>query len=61
MLETVAAPNKVKKVLKNYEPLKKLVFQGKGARVRALFDQDNLPRKERAIRNQIKSAGLWMR
>lgn len=61
VLETVAAPNKIKKVLKNYEPLKKMVFQGKGARVRALFDQDNLPRKEQAMRNRIKSEGLWMR
>ncbi|WP_171174477.1 hypothetical protein [Ruegeria sp. HKCCD8929] len=61
VLETVAAPNKFKKVLKNYEPMKKLIFQNKGAKVRALFDQDNLPRKEQAIRNRIKSAGLWLR
>ncbi|MEX0364912.1 MAG: hypothetical protein AB3N22_02505 [Ruegeria sp.] len=61
VLETVAAPNKFKKVLKNYEPMKKLIFQNKGAKVRALFDQDNLPRREQAIRNRIKSAGLWLR
>ncbi|MEX0319244.1 MAG: hypothetical protein AB3N21_14890 [Ruegeria sp.] len=61
VLETVAAPNKFKKVLKNYEPMKKLIFQNKGEKVRALFDQDNLPRKEQAIRNRIKSAGLWLR
>jgi len=30
-------------------------------KVRDLFDQENLPRRERAIRNRIKSAGLWMR
>jgi hypothetical protein len=29
--------------------------------VRALFDQDNLPRRERQIRNMIKSNGFWMR
>ncbi len=61
VLETVAAPNKFKKVLKNYEPLKKLVFQGKGARVRALFDRENLPQREQVIRNKIKSNGLWLR
>ena len=60
-LEQVAAPNKTKKVLKQYEPFKRLIYHGRGHRVRALFDQDNLPRKERAIRNKIKSAGYWMR
>ncbi|MDX2485663.1 MAG: hypothetical protein QNK42_18625 [Pseudodonghicola sp.] len=61
VLEQVAAPNKIKKVLKGYEPIKRLVYQGRGEKVRALFDQDNLPRKEQAIRNRIKSNGFWMR
>ncbi|QFT72574.1 hypothetical protein [Ruegeria sp. THAF33] len=61
VLETVVAPNKVKKVLKQYDPLKKLVLQGKGEKIRALFDQDNLPRREQALRNAIKSKGLWLR
>ena len=61
LLEEVAAPNWIKKVLKTYEPIKRLVYQGRGARVRALFDQEHLPRREQAIRNKIKSEGLWMR
>ncbi len=61
VLETVSAPNKVKKVLKQYDPIKRTVFQGRGAKARALFDRDHLPRKEQAIRNRIKSEGLWMR
>ena len=61
VLETVATPNKIKKVLKNYEPLKKLVIQGKGAKIREMFDRDNLPQREQVIRNKIKSKGLWMR
>lgn len=60
-LETVAAPNKVKKVIKRYDPIKRMIFQGRGHKVRALFDQDNLPKKEKAIRNKIKSNGFWMR
>jgi hypothetical protein len=32
ILETVAAPNRIKKVLKAYEPMKRMIFQGKGAR-----------------------------
>ena len=61
LLEEIAAPNWIKKVLKTYEPIKRLVYQGRGARVRALFDQEHLPRREQAIRNKIKSEGLWMR
>ena len=60
-LETVAAPNKLKKVLKGSEPIKRMVYQGRGAKVRALFDQENLPRREQAIRNRIKSEGFWLR
>ena len=60
-LEEVAAPNKIKKVLKAYEPMKRMIYQKRGHKVRALFDRDNLPRKEQAIRNRIKSEGFWMR
>ena len=61
LLETVAAPNKIKKVLKEYEPFKRMIYQGKGHKTRALFDQSDLPGKERAIRNKIKREKLWMR
>ncbi|MFT7593196.1 MAG: hypothetical protein ACI8R4_000509 [Paracoccaceae bacterium] len=61
VLEQVAAPNWIKKVLKGYEPIKRTVIQGRGHKVRALFDQDHLPRREQAIRNRIKSEGFWMR
>lgn len=61
VLHEVAAPNRIKKVLKSHEPIKRMVYQGRGAKVRALFDQNDLPRREQAIRNRIKSAGLWMR
>lgn len=61
VLETVAAPNKIKKLLKQYEPIKRMVYQGRGQKVRELFDRDHLPRKEQAIRNKIKKAGFWMR
>ncbi|MEJ6403523.1 hypothetical protein [Yoonia sp. 2307UL14-13] len=60
-LESVAAPNKIKKWLKQYDPFKRMIYQGRGQKVRALFDQNNLPRKEKALRNKIKAAGFWMR
>ena len=60
-LERIAAPNPVKRVLKEYEPFRKMLYQGKGAEVRALFDRANLPGREQMIRNTIKREGLWMR
>lgn len=61
VLEAASAPNKIKKVLKLYEPIKRMVYQSRGHKVRAMFDRANLPRREQAIRNQIKRANLWMR
>ncbi len=61
VLETVAAPNRIKKVLKSYDPMKRMIFQGKGAKARALFDQQNLPRREQVIRNTLKREKLWLR
>lgn len=60
-LETITAPNKIKKVLKQYDPFKRMIYQGRGQKVRALFDRNALPRKEQAIRNRIKKEGFWMR
>ena len=61
VLEEVAAPNRIKKVLKSYDPIKRIVYQKRGLKVRDMFDRDNLPRREQAIRNRIKSNGFWMR
>ncbi|MEQ6248456.1 hypothetical protein ABMC89_06160 [Sulfitobacter sp. HNIBRBA3233] len=61
VLEAVTAPNKFKKVLKGYDPIKRMIYQGRGQKARALFDRENLPRKEQAIRNRLKSNGYWMR
>lgn len=60
-LEKVTAPNKIKKVLKTYEPIRRMIYQKRGLKVRALFDQSALPRREQKIRNVIKKNGFWMR
>jgi len=61
VLHQITAPNKIKKVLKGSDPIKRMVYQGRGEKVRAMFDREHLPRREQAIRNQIKKAGFWMR
>ncbi|MGL4309034.1 MAG: hypothetical protein ACRCSU_01005 [Paracoccaceae bacterium] len=60
-LEEVASQNPVKKVLKDYEPFRKMIYQGKGTKARALFDRASLPRREQVIRNMLKREGLWVR
>lgn len=61
VLEEVAAPNAIKKVLKEYEPFRRMLFQGKGHAARALFDRADLPVREQSIRNTLKREGLWLR
>lgn len=60
-LEEVAAPNKIKKILKQYDPIRKLVYHGRGHKARALFDRDFLPVKEQKIRGTLRKNGYWMR
>ncbi|MEM9798332.1 MAG: hypothetical protein AAF919_17705 [Pseudomonadota bacterium] len=60
-VEAAAAPNRIKKVLKEYEPFRRFLYQNRGAKARALFDRDTLPRREQAIRNRLRREGLWMR
>lgn len=61
VLEQVAAPNRLKKLLKQHEPFKRMIYQGRGMKARALFDQADLPRREQKIRNVLKRNGFWMR
>lgn len=59
--EDLTQPNKIKRILKTYEPFRRMIYQRRGARVRALFDQNDLPAKEQSIRARIKRNRLWMR
>lgn len=61
VLEAVTAPNRIKKVLKQHPPFQRMIYQGKGAKARALFDRDSLPRREAPIRNRLRREGLWLR
>ena len=61
MLDQITAPNPVKRVLRTYEPIKRMVYQGKGQQARALFDRAALPRREQMIRNTLRREGLWLR
>lgn len=59
-LEEIASPNQVKRLLKDYEPFKRMIYQNRGHKVRALFDREHLPSREQPIRQKIKKNGFWM-
>ncbi|WP_435169527.1 hypothetical protein [Falsirhodobacter sp. 1013] len=61
MMKRVSQQAVVRPVLQKYGPARKMLYDGHGDSVRALFDQDDLPRKEQAIRNRIRREGFWTR
>ena len=61
LLEELAAPNRIKRILKDYIPIRKMVFHGQGRKARAEFDQSNLPAQEKDIRRVLRARGWWMR
>lgn len=61
VLEQVSTQKPVRKLLRGHAPIRRMVYQGKGRRVRALFDRAALPPREAQIRNLIRKNGLWMR
>lgn len=60
-LEDVVGDADVAALLSRYQPFRRYLFEGWGARVRTLFDRGALPTDERVIRQTIRAAGLWCR
>ena len=60
-LEAATQAKEVRRILRNHEPAKKLIYQNKGQKLRAKFDRNALPRREHVLRNAIKREGLWLR
>lgn len=61
VIEAAAAPNKIKKHLKAHEPFLRMIYQGRGQKLRAQFAADGLPSTEQKLRNRLKREGYWMR
>lgn len=61
VLRAVTARPWLKKILKDYDPFRRFLYQGLGDRARALFDRAALPSQELLIRKRLKSHNLWMR
>ncbi|SDY45094.1 hypothetical protein [Citreimonas salinaria] len=60
-VERIANRPDLKPLLARHAPLRKLVHEGGGARIRAMFDRTALPAQERDLRKRIRAAGLWLR
>lgn len=61
VLETVAKDKALRPTLRDWAPVKAMVYQNKGRKARALFDRARLPHREQVIRNTLKREGLWLR
>lgn len=61
VLEALAKDRNFRPILRDYEPIRQMVYQNKGQKARALFDRNNLPPREQSIRRILKENGLWMR
>jgi hypothetical protein len=61
VLEDVARTPSLRPTLRDWDAVKTLVYQNKGRKARALFDRENLPRREQMIRNTLRREGLWLR
>lgn len=61
LLERIATRKDIRRVLRDHEPVKAMVYQNRGRKARALFDRNDLPRREQMIRNTLKREGLWLR
>ncbi|HMO07607.1 MAG TPA: hypothetical protein PKD10_08160 [Paracoccaceae bacterium] len=61
VLEGVARRQEVRRVLRDWEPARRMIFRNEGRKARALFDRADLPAREQAIRAGLKRAGLWLR
>ncbi|WP_112308774.1 hypothetical protein [Pseudogemmobacter bohemicus] len=61
VLERVAKEKDNRRLLRDWDQAKQMVYQNRGRKARALFDQSDLPGREKTIRNTLKREGLWMR
>ena len=61
VLESVATRQDLRRLLRDSEPAKLMIYQNRGRKARALFDQSALPTREQPIRAALKKAELWLR
>jgi hypothetical protein len=61
VLEEVAGHKDLRRLLRDHEPARLMIYQNRGRKAREMFDRADLPRREQAIRTALKRADLWLR
>ena len=61
VLEEVAGRQELRRLLRDHEPARMMIYQNRGRKARALFDRADLPKREQMIRGTLKKAELWLR
>lgn len=61
VLEAVAGRQELRRLLRDHEPARLMIYQNRGRKARGLFDRAALPRREQVIRGTLKKAELWLR
>jgi hypothetical protein len=61
LLEEIAGRGRVRRILREYEPFRRMIHQGKGRRLRADFAAEGLPATEARLRRILRNRKLWMR
>lgn len=61
VLEEVAGQKDLRRILRDYDPARLMIYQNRGRKARDLFDRTDLPRREQTLRSTLKKADLWLR
>ena len=61
LMEEAIAPNRIKKVLRNWSPARRLIYQRKGRdKVRPIFGDLPATAQEKPIRKRLRAEGWWL-
>lgn len=61
MLEEVAGQKELRRLLRDHEPARLMIYQNRGRKAREMFDRSQMPTREQPVRAALKKAELWYR
>lgn len=59
LLEDLVTTQPLRRILREYDPIRQLVLRNQGRKARALFDRNALPKQEKTLRTRLRREGLW--
>lgn len=61
VLEEVAGQKDLRRILRDHEPARLMIYQNRGRKAREMFDRTQMPTREQPVRAALKKAELWYR